>query len=72
MRQATGWFKGVDDKWRFEINDSDAQLTTLVDAMKGETFGDITSNIVPKWRGSLRVKDVLDHPKLFSAYPNLR
>jgi hypothetical protein len=26
VRQDTGWFKGADGKWRYEINDSDAAL----------------------------------------------
>lgn len=26
VRQSTGWHQGVDSKWRFEINDSDARL----------------------------------------------
>ena len=26
VRQDTGWFKGTDGKWRFEINDADAKL----------------------------------------------
>ena len=33
IRQATGWFKGMDGKWRFEIDDSKATLT-LPDSSK--------------------------------------
>lgn len=44
---ATGWFKGVDGKWRFEIDDSGAQLTgkpqmpdgEMYDAASREMFG---------------------------------
>ena len=28
VRRETGWFKGYDGKWRFEIDDSDARITT--------------------------------------------
>jgi len=30
VRQETGWFKGADKKWRFEIDDSDASLKITV------------------------------------------
>lgn len=29
IRQKTGWFKGKDGKWRFEINDNEAKLQNL-------------------------------------------
>ena len=40
VRQETGWFMGVDGKWRYEINDADASLkdrtqwTAKIDAVK--------------------------------------
>ena len=40
VRKETGWFKGVDGKWRFEINDSDASIkdrskwTAKIDGLK--------------------------------------
>lgn len=52
----TGWFQGGDQKWRFEIPDSEAQL-------------DLSA--IPK-DGGAPLDTVLHHPKLFSAYPNLR
>lgn len=33
IRQETGWFKGVDDKWRFEISDKDAKLKPAIKAL---------------------------------------
>lgn len=36
----TGWFKGNDGKWRFEIDDSGAKLT----GKKKGTFGDVLKN----------------------------
>jgi hypothetical protein len=45
----TGWFQGVDGKWRFEIDDSDASVTG----------------------GKGRLGDILNHPDLLKAYPDL-
>jgi hypothetical protein len=33
VRQTTGWFKGMDDKWRFEIDDSAAKTLRTADAL---------------------------------------
>ncbi len=58
----TGWFKGADDKWRFEIPDTAAsQLKTQID--------------IPHERaavGDVRVGDVFGHSPLFEAYPHLK
>ncbi|WP_280568300.1 LPD38 domain-containing protein [Chromohalobacter sp. 296-RDG] len=59
VRQETGWFKGADDQWRFEIDDSDARYLPYSDGKVGQL-----------WTESL--DRVLDHPKLFDAYPGLR
>ncbi len=50
---ATGWFKGRDGKWRFEIKDTEARIKELPD----EVFGAKT------------LGEVLDHPEFFKAYP---
>lgn len=34
VRQATGWHKGVEGKWRFEINDADATLLPAIKSLK--------------------------------------
>lgn len=40
VRQETGWFKGVDGKWRYEISDKDAKLNELAwDGNAGEVNG---------------------------------
>ncbi len=59
VRQDTGWFLGADERWRFEIADDVATL--LPSAL---------------WRAkvasdTLRLGGLLDHPKLFAAYPML-
>ncbi|MBY5942289.1 hypothetical protein KUW00_15525 [Halomonas sp. DP5N14-9] len=59
IRQETGWFEGVDGKWRFEIDDSDARFLPFVDKSAGN-----------QWTKPL--EDVVDHPRLFAAYPTLR
>ena len=63
--QDTGWFKGVDDKWRFEIDDSAAKLNfdkfTKFDpetAIGGYTDIDAQT-----------MSDVFKHDDLYSNYP---
>jgi hypothetical protein len=67
VRQNTGWFKGADGKWRFEIDDSNAQLKR--DSRDADQYADIfdeaASHAVP-------LADMLDHPALFAAYPQLK
>lgn len=62
----TGWFKGPDDKWRFEIDDSGSKLTPKAAdelmASGGGTYG-ATQRTAP---------GVLYHGPLYDAYPNLR
>lgn len=60
VRKETGWHKGADGKWRFEISDADAKLGELRDdgGRKAHANDDL---------GAL-----LDHPALFAAYPALR
>ena len=52
----TGWYKGKDGKWRFEISDDDA----VVDLSKTATDAGTT------------LGNILSHDKLYSAYPELR
>lgn len=54
----TGWYRGRDGQWRFEIPDTDARIK-----------GDVVRKI--KNGGSAQVKDVLDHPELWKAYPKI-
>tara|TARA_R110000822_G_scaffold27790_2_gene82665 strand:+ start:7355 stop:8530 length:1176 start_codon:yes stop_codon:yes gene_type:complete len=63
---ATGWFKGKDDKWRFEIDDSASTIrpNAMAELTAGEdgSFG-ATQRYAP---------GVLAHPKLYQAYPDLK
>ena len=54
--QETGWFKGADGKWRFEISDDEA----IVDL----------SNVANDT--TIALDSILQHDKLFAAYPELR
>lgn len=63
MWTETGWFKGVDGKWKYEIPDTNAkfkpQKTNGIEGkVKVDEFYDL--------------EDILDHPALFKAYPQLK
>lgn len=56
----TGWFRGADNKWRFEIDDSASRQS---DAGAMGSAGDR--------RGGGTVGEAFDHPELYAAYPEL-
>ncbi len=58
--QSTGWIKGYDDKWRFEIDDSQAVYKLKLSGIKSYEL----------YAGKL--DEVLDFPDLFESYPFLR
>ena len=55
IRRKTGWYRGYDRLWRFEIDDSKMKIKE--------------TNIVG---GDTKLGDVLEHPDLFAAYPQLK
>ena len=63
VRKETGWFKGYDGKWRFEINDVDGSLIENPVLQKHEDGGEVY------FTGKL--SDIFYHKELFAAYPNL-
>jgi len=69
----TGWGKGVDGKWRFEINDK-YDITDNLDEI-GSRFpidDDITRNLISgRWNGA-RSTDMLSHDDLYAAYPEFK
>jgi len=95
----TGWFKGADGQWRYEIPDKDAKLGKAIDvnvtpSPEGSTgmnipglsklpgfLGDLgrnggnealhTANLNIGKDELVPLPDVLDHPELFKAYPQL-
>lgn len=64
VRKDTGWFKGVDGKWRYEIDDS--KMSWKI------PFSDIPESKLFQEPIVLKVGDVVDHPDLFAAYPELK
>lgn len=64
VRQETGWFKGYDGKWRFEISDFESHLIENPKLERHEADGEIY------FTGKL--SDILEHRELFKAYPELK
>lgn len=60
IRQETGWFKGADGKWRFELDDSDIN------------FKDTGSYMASHIKSGVKLGDLIQADKLFSAYPDLK
>ncbi len=56
--ELTGWFKGVDGKWRFEIDDSQARALPSADVQAGKN-----AHSVP-------LSEVMSHPDFLKAYPD--
>jgi len=68
IHKTTGMVRGLDNQWRQEISDKFAKMK------EGETFGEIhrRGGLNGVWaKDKVTVKDVLDHPEFFEAYPNL-
>ncbi|HWS26419.1 MAG TPA: LPD23 domain-containing protein [Xanthomonadales bacterium] len=66
VRKDTGWSRGVDGKWRFEISDAQAHLR-----MQDLSWGEVEDLKRGNSTG-LPLGRLLDHPALFSAYPALQ
>ena len=65
IRRQTGWFRGMDGKWRFEIDDSGMQYDRK----------DFTQNLSAADRDvsrTSRLGDYIRHDALFDAYPELK
>lgn len=100
IRKETGWFKGYDGKWRFEIDDSELEFKTdneknsaaaielaKMKVKSAELEEKIVNNTATKaeeneyynldekmieYRKGVKLSDVINHPKLFEAYPQLK
>jgi len=57
IREETGWFIGMDKKWRFEIDDSKASLKGPWSRLTGKDH---------------KIGNVIKHDELFNAYPELK
>ncbi len=65
VRQETGWFKGYDGKWRFEIDDSQAKLVENPKFQKQYTSDGEFYRVA-------YLDDILEHTELLKAYPELK
>lgn len=63
VRKETGWFKGYDGEWRFEIDDFESSLIEYPQLERHEDDGDVY------FTGKL--SDIFDHKDLFAAYPDM-
>lgn len=100
IRKETGWFKGYDGKWRFEIDDSELKFKTdikknraaaielakmkvksaeLEEKIANDTATKAEENEyynldekMIEYRKGVKLSDVINHPKLFEAYPQLK
>ncbi len=65
IRKETGWFKGYDNKWRFEIDDSKSKL---VENPPLELHGDNTDGFYRTGK----LSDLYVNTDLYAAYPELK
>ena len=84
--EATGWMRGVDGRWRFEIDDSSARLVEgatdklrmEADRRRAQEWADLDPEFLNEpelgvlANKPLTLGDVLDHDGLFAAYPKMR
>lgn len=70
VRQVTGWFKGMDDKWRFEVDDSAMRLNPKFEEGLRANKGNL-GLFTEKTGGEYRLPEVISHPGLFEQYPEL-
>lgn len=67
-KRMTGWFKGPDSQWRFEISDHDM----TIDQAKFDALAAELSNAGRVSIAKIPIDEIVDHPRLFEAYPELR
>lgn len=67
IKMATGWEKGVDGKWRYEM--PDAKIKDTIDVGGGNIVKRNEEDML--WNGS-KLSKVIDAPELFKAYPQLK
>lgn len=67
IKLATGWERGADGKWRYEI--SDANIKDTIDLGKGISKKRLEEDML--WNSG-RLGNVIEAPELFKAYPQLK
>lgn len=75
----TGWMLGIDDEWRFEIDDSNARIRGFdFDKNEPEVTTTDPANYIDWAEEGMNSSSgvplalVLDHPALYEAYPQMR
>lgn len=63
VRQETGWYKGYDGKWRYEVDDSEMEVLKNLTSPRFANYKD---------GDALKLGEVIKHDALFEAYPELR
>ena len=67
IKMATGWERGADGKWRYEM--PDAKIKDTMDVGGGHIVKRYEDDML--WNGS-KLSEVIDAPVLFKAYPQLK
>lgn len=76
IHKATGFAKGADKQWRYEISDHAAKLNEKnLDRIIDTTPETWTTHGQPDKfavKHGMKLMDILDHPDLYEAYPHLK
>ena len=67
IKMATGWERGADGKWRYEM--PDAKIKDTTDVGGGHIVKRYEDDML--WNGG-KLSEVIDAPELFKAYPQLK
>lgn len=67
IKMATGWERGADGKWRYEM--PDAKIKDTMNVGGGHIVKRYEDDML--WNGG-KLSDVIDAPELFKAYPQLK
>ena len=67
IKMATGWERGADGKWRYEM--PDAKIKDTIDVGGGHIVKRYEDDML--WNGG-KLSRVIDAPELFKAYPQLK
>ena len=67
IKLATGWERGADGKWRYEM--PDAKIKDMKDIGGGHIVKRFDDDML--WNGG-KLSNVIDAPELFKAYPQLK
>lgn len=67
IKMATGWERGADGKWRYEM--PDAKIKDTIDVGGGHIVKRYDDDML--WNGG-KLSKVIDAPELFKAYPQLK